>query len=118
MRRYAIWFGVLMGAGMLGQWAFFFASGSVPEVRTAPVALGFHLAAEVLTALALIVAGAGLARRAPWAKGLYSAALGAFGYTVVVSPGYFAQRGEWAFVIMFAAFIAAAVPAAIGVARA
>lgn len=118
MRRYAVWFGVLMGLGMLGQWGFFFAAGSVPEVRTAPVALAFHLGAEALTALALIAAGVGLARGTGWARPLYWLALGAFAYTAVVSPGYFAQRGEWVFAAMFAVFLAAAVPAAIGVARA
>jgi hypothetical protein len=101
-----------MGAGMLGQWAMFFAAGRVPEVRTAPVALAFHLAGEALTALSLITAGLGLLRGAAWAKPLYLFALGLFTYTAVVSPGYFAQIGDWPFVAMFAAFLAAAVPAA------
>ena len=67
--------------------------------------------------LALLVAGIGVARHARWAGPLYLVSLGAFAYTGVVSPGYFAQNGEWPFVVMFAAFLLAAVPAALGVLR-
>ncbi len=48
-------------------WAywFFLAAGLTPEVKTAPVALGFHLAAEGATVLTLIVSGVGLLRKTP-----------------------------------------------------
>lgn len=104
MRRYAIGYAILMGAGMLGMWVMFFVAGQVPEVRSAPIALAFHLAAEALTAVILLVAGLALALRKPWARDTYLVALGLLGYTVIVSPGYFAQMGQWAFVGMFAAF--------------
>jgi len=54
---------------MLGQWTFFLSMGQVPEVRTAPIALGFHLAAEGITAVLLIVSGVLLIRgrsRSAW----------------------------------------------------
>ncbi|HEY3353537.1 MAG TPA: hypothetical protein VGQ83_09830 [Polyangia bacterium] len=117
MTRYAIGFALVMGLGMLGMWAMFFVTAGVPEVRSAPIALGFHLAGEVVTALSLIAAAIGLMRRTRWARGLYLFALGAFVYTAIVSPGYFAQRGQWPLVGMFAAFILAAVPAAVAAIR-
>jgi lipopolysaccharide export LptBFGC system permease protein LptF len=104
MRRYAIVFALVMGAGMLGMWTMFFATGQVPEVRTEPIRLAFHLAAEGLTALALIAAAVSLGLRKPWARSLYLVAVGMLFYTVLVSPGYFAQLGQWPFVAMFAAF--------------
>lgn len=116
-RRYASSFALLMGAGMLGMWAMFILRGQVPEWGTEPVALAFHLAAEIVTATCLVAAGAGLWRDAAWARPLYLFALGMFAYTAVVSPGYFAQLGQWGLVVMFAAFIVAAVPAALAVVR-
>ena len=60
----------LLAAGvlMIGQWAFFLLGGQVPELQTTPVQTALHLAAELSTALALIVCGAGLLRRTAWAR--------------------------------------------------
>jgi hypothetical protein len=87
---------------MLGQWAFFLAKGRVPELETEPIRIRFHLAAEFLTAVALIVGGLGLLVDSRWGLKVYLLALGMLLYTLVVSPGYFAQRGEWPLVGMFA----------------
>jgi hypothetical protein len=57
------WFLVVVGMMMLGQWCFFLAAGQVPEVRTEPIRLAFHLAAEGATALTLIVSGVAFLRR-------------------------------------------------------
>lgn len=102
---FAGWYGIAIGLLMLGQWGFFLASGSVPEVRTAPVALGFHLAAEAGTALLLIAAGVGLLRKQAWGRIGMLVALGMLLYTAIVSPGYFAQKGVWALVVMFGVII-------------
>jgi hypothetical protein len=45
---------------MTGWWTFSFAKGKVPELRTEPERLYFHVAAEFLTALLLVVSGFGL----------------------------------------------------------
>jgi len=111
MRRYAIAFGIGMGLCMIGWWGLLFATGQVPEVRTEPVRLAFHVAAEAATALALVAGGAGLATRRPWARNLYLVALGMLFYTVLVSPGYFAQTGQWPLVALFAVFGAGALMA-------
>ncbi len=103
--RYSAWFALVVGVLMLAQWAFFLATGSVPEVRTAPIALGFHLAAEFVTALALIAAGILLLLRKPFGRLLGLVANGMLFYTVIVSPGYFAQRGEWPLVVMFSVLL-------------
>ncbi len=52
--------GALMGL----QWLFFLVTGNVPELETEPLAIAFHLAAELATAGALILARSGLLRRA------------------------------------------------------
>ncbi len=98
-------FSIVVGALMLAQWAFFIAAGQVPELRTEPYRIGFHLAAEAATALALIVSGIGLLNRRAWGRTLSLVALGMLIYTAIVSPGYFAQQGVWPLVGMFAVLL-------------
>lgn len=94
-----------IGLLMVGQWVFFLLSGQVPELKTEPRAIRFHLAAEFLTAGALVAAGLGLLLGAGWGRSLYLVAAGMLLYTLVNSPGYFAQRGQWALVGMFAVLL-------------
>ncbi len=94
---YCIAVGALMGI----QWLFFLATGNVPELETEPLAIGFHLVAELATAVALILAGIGLLRRASRALPVTLLALGMLLYTVINSAGYFAEQGVWVMVSMF-----------------
>ena len=103
--RFAGWFFTVVGFMIIAQWIFFLATGSVPELQTEPIAIGFHLAAEFLTALSLLVAGIGLLRKAANARNFGFFAAGMLAYTVIVSPGYFAQLGQWPLVGMFAVLL-------------
>ena len=47
-----------------GQWGFFLAMGAVPELRTEPIRVAFHLAAEFATAFSLLTGGIALLRAA------------------------------------------------------
>jgi hypothetical protein len=95
-------YAIVVGVLMIGQWAFFLGSGQVPELKTEPVRVRFHIAAEMITAAGLIITGAGLLAAATWATSLYPVAIGMLLYTVIVSPGYFAERKVWPIVAMFA----------------
>ncbi|HSR29683.1 MAG TPA: hypothetical protein VLY63_03890 [Anaerolineae bacterium] len=95
-------FAMVVGAGMIGQWLFFLATGQVPELKTEPYRIRFHLAAEFATAIALLVGGIALLTGQTWGRWFYLLAVGMLLYTVIVSPGYFAEKGQWAFVGMFA----------------
>lgn len=95
-------FALIVGVGMIGQWFFFLATNQVPELRTEPLRIRFHLAAEFATAIALLVGGIALLTDQTWARWFYPLGMGMLLYTVIVSPGYFAQKGQWAFVGMFA----------------
>ena len=103
--RFAAWYSILVGTLMLGQWGFFLGAGQVPELKTEPLRIAFHLAGEAATAISLIVSGIALLRRTTWGRNAAVASLGMLTYTVLVSPGYFAQLGQWAFVAMFAALL-------------
>ncbi len=106
--KFPAWSSLAVGVLMLAQWGFFLASSSVPEVRTAPIALAFHLAAEAATAITLLLAGWMLVRRRGGVV-LGLVANGMLIYTVIVSPGYFAQLGQWPLVGMFAALLVVAI---------
>ncbi len=95
-------YALIVGVLMIGQWIFFLATGQVPELKTEPLRIRFHLAAEFATAVALIVGGLALALGSSWGVSAYLIAAGMLLYTVIVSPGYFAHKGQWPFVGMFA----------------
>ena len=104
------WFETATGAAMLGIWALLLATGQVSEITEGDLEIRYHLAAEGITAVALVVAGimllttdGGLALR------VSALALGALVYTTVNSAGYYATRGEWAAVGMFGVLFAGAV---------
>jgi peptidoglycan/LPS O-acetylase OafA/YrhL len=95
-------YALVVGMGMIGQWLFFLATEQVPELKTEPLRIRFHLVAEFATAIALLVGGIALLTHQSWGQWFYLLAVGMLLYTVIVSPGYFAEKGQWAFVGMFA----------------
>jgi hypothetical protein len=99
--RFPAIFGIICGVGMFAQWTMFILTGQVPELQTEPYRIAFHLAAEGLTAVGLIISSIALLRLKPLGKILYPIAAGMLLYSVIVSPGYFAQLGQWGFVVMF-----------------
>jgi len=94
-------FAIVVGLGMIGQWIASFLSNKIPELKTEPIRIWFHIAAEMATALCLIGAGVGLFVKASWSIYLYLVASGMLFYTAIVSPGYFAQKGQWGWLVMF-----------------
>ncbi len=107
--RSIAYFCVVVGAMMGVQWLFFLATGNVPELETEPLAITFHLAAELITAVALVIAGVALLRRVRWARPAALTALGMLLYTVVNSAGYFAEQRVWAMVAMFGVLLVVSV---------
>jgi len=98
-------FAILVGVGMIGQWTASFISKQIPELKTEPIRIGFHLAAELTTALCLIISGIGLLISKIWSIPLFLVASGMLFYTAIVSPGYFAQKGQWGWLVMFGILI-------------
>jgi hypothetical protein len=94
-------YAVGVGLAMLSMWTALYLSGEITELATAPLEIGYHLTAEGLTAVALIVAGLGFLRGRVWAGRLLPVALGMLLYTVINSAGYYATLGEWPMVGTF-----------------
>ena len=114
--KFAGIFGIIVGAGMIGQWLMSYISKQIPELKTEPIRIGFHLAGELATALTLILSGIGLLGSSPWAPTLFLIASGMLLYTAIVSPGYFAQRGQWIWVLIFGVLISLSIIAVLQVA--
>ena len=104
--KFTAWFFIAVGVLMVAQWGFFLAVGAVPELKTEPIRISLHLAAELVTAVCLITGGLAIQRGKPWAKSFALCAAGMLAYTTIVSPGYFAQQGQWPLVLMFAVLLA------------
>ncbi len=107
--RFAGWYGALVAVLMLSQWGVFLAAGAVPQLQTAPREIGFHLAAELVTALGLLASGVALLTNRPWGLRAYLLSAGMLVYTVINSSGYFAQREQWGFVGMFGVLLLLAI---------
>lgn len=103
--KFSAWYGIVVGFGMIAQWTFSIVSGGVPEFRTEPWRIAFHLAAEFSTALMLILSGIATLKSTTWGKTALLVGLGMVIYSEIVSPGYFAQFGQWPFVLMFAVLL-------------
>lgn len=102
---------------MAGLWAMLLSTGQVPELVTSPFSIAFHLAAESLTALALIAGGVMLYRRHRLGEKAYLVSVGMLVYTVINSSGYYAQSGDWSFVAMFGVLFVLAVICLAGLMR-
>lgn len=99
-------FALIIGLGILGQWGASAVRGQIPELKTEPARIAFHLAAEFTTALGLILAGAGLLFGWGWARDLFLVASGMLVYTSIVSPGYFVQMGQKIWLLIFGLILA------------
>ena len=109
--RFSAWYGIGVGSLIILQWVFFAATGSIPEFQTTPLAIGFHLMAELLLACALLIGGIATLRLKSSGEKVLLVALGMAIYSEINSPGYFAQFGQWALVAMFAILLLGATTA-------
>jgi uncharacterized membrane protein len=103
---YSVVFAIATGLGMIGYWILSYQTKQIPEIESEPFRIWFHIAAEMLTALVLIVSAVGLLVNPILGRSAYLVALGMLFYTAIVSSGYFAQKGKWEWVVIFAVLIA------------
>lgn len=109
IRTWAALYSLVVGVSMIGMWTMFYFSGGIPELKTKPVEITLHLAAELSTAVLLIIGSWGLIKRRPWGIQAHSLSLGMLLYTLIASPGYYLAKGELPFVFLFAVLAALAV---------
>ncbi|MBW6473522.1 MAG: hypothetical protein K0B14_10385 [Anaerolineaceae bacterium] len=63
--KFSAIFSIIVGVGMIGHWMTSYLSKQIIELKTEPIRILFHIAAEMVTALCLILGGIGLLLKLP-----------------------------------------------------
>ena len=82
---FAAVYAVVVGIAMIGHWAFSLARNQVPELQTEPIRIRFHLAAEFVTAAALLAGGSGLLLDCAWGLNAYLVSIGMLAVLLVLA---------------------------------
>lgn len=103
LRSIAAAYCYLVGISMFAVWGGFFATGTVFGIRPDGPGIGFHIAAELMTGIALLVAGVGLMRKQRWGLNTLFMGIGMLLYALVNSPGYYMKSGGAFILVVFGA---------------
>lgn len=104
LRKLASIYAIIIGIAMMCMWVGFLITNQIPEINNAPLEITYHLLAEFLTAILLLIGGFGLFAKKAWGFHLYLISMGMLLYTVIVSAGYYANLGDMIMVGMFTVF--------------
>ncbi|MFW9877100.1 MAG: hypothetical protein ACFFG0_28755 [Candidatus Thorarchaeota archaeon] len=94
-------YAIVIGIGIIGLWTMLLRTNQVPELQIAPVAIKFHITAEMIMGILSLLSGIFLLVGFSWASYFFILAMGLVIYAVINSAGYYGQRKQWSFVIMF-----------------
>ena len=86
---------ILIGITMLGMWFLLIFKREVPELKTKPTQIFFHLAAELITAVALIIGGIGFIMNQPWGLAIFFIAIGMAIYSTINAAGLYGELKDW-----------------------
>lgn len=76
LKNLAAGYSIFVGLSMIGMWTMFCVTVGIPELSTRPIEIEFHITAEIITAILLIVGGWGLIKREKWGVQIYSLSMG------------------------------------------
>lgn len=94
-------YGIIIGIGIIGLWVMLYLTHQIPELETEPVAIRFHLIAEITMGILCLISGILLLLQVFWAPYLFIMAMGLVVYAVINSAGYYGEKKQWSFVVMF-----------------
>ncbi|MEJ2252274.1 MAG: hypothetical protein P8Y70_19270 [Candidatus Lokiarchaeota archaeon] len=94
-------YAIIIGIGIIGLWIMLLLTKQVPELKTEPTAIKFHITAEIIMGILSLLSGIFLLTNLSWAPFLFILAMGLVIYAVINSAGYYGQKKQWAFVLMF-----------------
>ena len=102
-------YAIVIGIGIIGLWTMLLLTKQVPELNTEPVAITFHITAEIIMGILSLISGIFLLIDLSWAPYFFILAMGLVIYAVINSAGYYGQKKQWTFVIMFGIILVASV---------
>ncbi len=89
---------------MLCMWVLLLIKREVPELNTKPTQIFFHLVAEFLTSVMLIIGGIGLIINQFWGVAVFFIAIGMAIYSTINAAGFYGQLKEWPMFITLMVF--------------
>ena len=97
-------FSVATGLAMAGFWGYALGTKDVPIATENRPGLAYHVAAELLTAGALLVSGIALLLDVEqrWVLTISNLSFGALAFTLIASAGYFRAKRHNGFAVAFA----------------
>ena len=95
---------IIIGIAMLSMWIFLLGKREVPELTTKPTQIYFHLVAELLTSVALIIGGIGLIMNQSWGVAIFFISIGMAIYSTINAAGFYGQLKDWPMFIILIVF--------------
>ncbi len=95
---------IIIGIAMLCMWIFLLGKREVPELTTKPTQIYFHLVAELLTSVTLIIGGIGLILSQFWGMALFFISIGMAIYSTINAAGFYGQLKDWPMFIILIVF--------------
>ena len=95
---------ILIGIAMLCMWLLLLIKREVPDLKTKPTQIFFHLIAEFLTSIMLIIGGIGYLMNQPWGVALFFIAVGMVIYSTINAAGFYGQLKDWPMFITLIVF--------------
>ena len=95
---------IIIGIAMLSMWIFLLGKKEVPELSTKPTQIYFHLIAELLTSISLIIGGIGLIMDQSWGVALFFISIGMAIYSTINAAGFYGQLKDWPMFIILIVF--------------
>jgi hypothetical protein len=95
---------LIIGIAMLCTWFLLLIKRKVPELNTKPTQIYFHLGAEFLTAIMLIIGGIGLILNQFWGSTIFFIAIGMAIYSMINAAGFYGHLKDWPIFIILLVF--------------
>ncbi|MFX1424871.1 MAG: hypothetical protein ACFFBE_00340 [Promethearchaeota archaeon] len=95
---------IIIGIAMLCMWIFLLGKKEVPELATKPTQISFHLIAEFLTSVMLVIGGIGLFTDQSWGITIFYISIGMVLYSTINAAGFYGQLKDWPMFIMLLVF--------------
>jgi hypothetical protein len=102
-------YAIVIGIAIVGLWIMLVLTNQVPELESEPIAIKFHITAEITMGILSLISGIVLLIGLDWAPYLFICAMGLVIYAVINAAGYYGQRKQWSFVILFGLILIASV---------
>ncbi|NVM36571.1 MAG: hypothetical protein HWN81_13325 [Candidatus Lokiarchaeota archaeon] len=95
---------ILIGIAMLCMWFLLLLKREVPDLKTKPTQIFFHLIAEFLTSIMLIIGGIGYIMNQPWGVAIFFIAVGMAIYSTINAAGFYGELKDWPMFITLIVF--------------